>query len=218
MNECYRRRAKNAGIEVKSPKDRLSAEEETDSLSEQLGDGVGVWAKGSEEIKRMSKAEVEAEAEEAWEEVKRSKGRKASRLPLMLMLLCFSGQAVEGSTAVVEHQDKNQAAGLELAESFILCGHQAFKTHIKNIAVCFPKGDRTEVAHTRLEAVAGADIPCSLITIFGGDHLAIKAGGAVYVTRWLGGQEGESQLPPARGSGAETGDIVSLAQGKSTKV
>jgi hypothetical protein len=41
----------------------------------------------------------------------------------------------EGSTAVVEHHDKDQAAGLELAESFILCGHQAFKTHIKNIAV-----------------------------------------------------------------------------------
>jgi hypothetical protein len=27
----------------------------------------------------------------------------------------------EGSTVVVEHQDKDQAAGLELAESFILC-------------------------------------------------------------------------------------------------
>ncbi len=37
----------------------------------------------------------------------------------------------EGSTVVVEHQDKDQAAGLELAESFILCGHQAFRTHIK---------------------------------------------------------------------------------------
>jgi hypothetical protein len=41
----------------------------------------------------------------------------------------------EGSTVVVEHQDKDQAAGLNLAESFILCGHQAFRTHIKNIAV-----------------------------------------------------------------------------------
>jgi hypothetical protein len=43
--------------------------------------------------------EIEAEAEEVWEEVKRRKGRKASRLPLMLMLLCFSGQAVEAFTA-----------------------------------------------------------------------------------------------------------------------
>jgi hypothetical protein len=35
----------------------------------------------------------------------------------------------------------------------------------------------------RLEAIAGADNPYSLITIFGRGHLAIKAGGAVYVTR-----------------------------------
>jgi hypothetical protein len=139
----------------------------------------------------------------------------------------------EGSTVVVEHQDKDQAAGLELAESFILCGHQAFRTHIKNIAVFVRKDDRMEVAQgrfsgkegeadltrlesgmsfmqvrasmsmkeklrqvrgaicenrrdiarTRLEAVAGADNPYSLISIFGRGHLSIKAGGAVYVTR-----------------------------------
>jgi hypothetical protein len=71
----------------------------------------------------------------------------------------------EGSTVVVEHQDKDQVAGLELAESFILCGHQAFKTHIKNIAVFIHKDDRMEVAQghfndkegegdvTRLESV-----------------------------------------------------------------
>jgi hypothetical protein len=139
----------------------------------------------------------------------------------------------EGSTAVVEHQEKDQAAGLEVAESFILCGHQAFKMHIKSIAVFIHKDDRMEVAqgrfankegegdltrlesgmcflqvrvsmsmkekirqvgsaicvnrreiaYTRLEVIAGADNPYSLITIFGRGHLAIKAGGAVYVTR-----------------------------------
>ncbi len=52
----------------------------------------------------------------------------------------------EGSTVIVEHQDKDQAAGLELAESFILCGHQAFKTHIKNIVVFIHKDNRMEVA------------------------------------------------------------------------
>jgi hypothetical protein len=41
--------------------------------------------------------------------------------------------AYEGGVVVVEHRDKDQAAGLEIAESFILCGHQAFKTHIKSI-------------------------------------------------------------------------------------
>jgi hypothetical protein len=54
--------------------------------------------------------------------------------------------AYEGSTAVLEHQDKDQAVGLELAESFILCGHQAFKTHIESIAVFIHKDDRMEVA------------------------------------------------------------------------
>jgi hypothetical protein len=142
----------------------------------------------------------------------------------------------EAST-IVEHQDKDQAAGLELAESFILCGHQAFKTHNKNIAVFIHKDDRMEVAqrrfndkegegdltrlesgmsfmqvrasmsmkeklrqvrgaicvnrreiaHTRLEAIAGADNPYSLITIFGRGRLAINAGGAVHergARRW----------------------------------
>jgi hypothetical protein len=49
-----------------------------------------------------------------------------------------------------------------------------------NYAICV---NRREIAHTRLEAIAGADNPYSLITIFGRGHLAIKAGGAVYVTR-----------------------------------
>ncbi len=35
----------------------------------------------------------------------------------------------------------------------------------------------------RLEVIAGAENPYSLTAIFGRDHLAIKAGGAVYVTR-----------------------------------
>jgi hypothetical protein len=43
--------------------------------------------------------------------------------------------------------------------------------------------NRRQIAHTRLEAIAGADNPYSLITIFGRGHLAIKAGGAVYMTR-----------------------------------
>jgi hypothetical protein len=139
----------------------------------------------------------------------------------------------EGSTAVVEHQDNDQAAGLEMADSFILCRHQAFKTHIKSIAVFIHKHDQMEVAqgqfankegegdltrlesgisflqvrasmsmkeklrqvqsaicvnrreivHTRLEAIACADNPYILVTIFGRGHLAIKAGDAVYVAR-----------------------------------
>ncbi len=99
VDECYRRRAEHARINIKCPKDRLLTEEELDGLSEQLGDGVGVRAKRRREIERMSIAEIEAKAAEVQEEVKRRKGRKASRLPLVLMLLCLSGQAVEGFTA-----------------------------------------------------------------------------------------------------------------------
>jgi hypothetical protein len=47
-------------------------------------------------------------------------------------------------------------------------------------AICV---NRREIAHTRLEAIAGADNPYSLITIFRRGHLAVKAGGAVYVMR-----------------------------------
>ncbi len=151
----------------------------------------------------------------------------------MMKAYVNQSSSYEGSTFVVEHQDKDQAAGLEVAESFILCGHHAFRTHIKNIAVFVHKDDRMEVAQgrfngkegeadltrlesgmsfmqvrasmsmkeklrqvrgaicenrrdiarTRLEAIAGADNPYSLISIFGRGHLAIKAGGAVYVTK-----------------------------------
>ncbi len=58
----------------------------------------------------------------------------------------------EGSTVVVEHQDKDQAAGMELAKSFILCGHQAYRTHIKNIAVFIHKDERMQVAQGHLQA------------------------------------------------------------------
>jgi hypothetical protein len=44
------------------------------------------------------------------------------------------------------------------------------------IAICVNRG---EIAPTRLEEVAGADIPYSLIATFGRGHLAIKAGEAV---------------------------------------
>ncbi len=43
--------------------------------------------------------------------------------------------------------------------------------------------NRREITHTRLEAIAGADNPYSFITIFSRGHMAIKAGGALYMTR-----------------------------------
>ncbi len=46
---------------------------------------------------------------------------------------------LEGGTAVVEHKDKDQAAGLEIAESFMLYRHQTYKTHIKSISCLRPQ-------------------------------------------------------------------------------
>jgi hypothetical protein len=99
VDAYYRRRAKQAGLEGELPKDRLMTKEELDDLSEQLGDGPEAQAKRREEIEWMSTAEMEAELRGVQEEVKRKRSGRASRLPLMLMLLCFSGQAVEGFTA-----------------------------------------------------------------------------------------------------------------------
>jgi hypothetical protein len=53
----------------------------------------------------------------------------------------------------LEHRDKEQAAGLENAESFILCGHHAFKTHIKNITVFMHEDDRVEFAQSRFTSL-----------------------------------------------------------------
>jgi hypothetical protein len=50
------------------------------------------------------------------------------------------------SMAVVQHKDKDQAAGLQLAEPIILCGHQAFRMHLKSTAVSVHDDDKSEVA------------------------------------------------------------------------
>ncbi|OBQ32942.1 MAG: hypothetical protein AN484_27560, partial [Aphanizomenon flos-aquae WA102] len=42
--------------------------------------------------------------------------------------------------------------------------------------------NRRQIAYSRLEAVAGAENPYSLIQIFGRGHLIVKAGAAMYVT------------------------------------
>jgi hypothetical protein len=93
------RRAKGVGLEGELPADRLMTEGELDNLSEQLGDGPGSRAKRREEVERMSIAEMEAELRGVRNEIRRRRSMGASRLPLMLMLLCLLGQAVEGFTA-----------------------------------------------------------------------------------------------------------------------
>jgi hypothetical protein len=90
----------------------------------------------------------------------------------------------EGSTAVVEDHDKDQAAGLELAESFILCGRQAFKTHIKNIAVLVHKDDRMEVAQVRFTNKEGE-----------GDLMRLKSGMSFLQVRASMSMKGDGPYP-----------------------
>jgi hypothetical protein len=52
---------------------------------------------------------------------------------------------LEGSTPKVEHKDKDQAAGLQIAESFILCEHKAYKMHNKSMAIFIHNDNRVEV-------------------------------------------------------------------------
>jgi hypothetical protein len=52
----------------------------------------------------------------------------------------------EGSIAVVEDKDKDHAAGLQIAHSFILCRHQAYKTHTENKTIFIYNHDWVEVA------------------------------------------------------------------------
>jgi hypothetical protein len=64
VEECYRRRARRAGLEGTLPVGRPMKEEEIDDLSERLGDGVGGRAKRSREIEEMTIEEMEAEMRE----------------------------------------------------------------------------------------------------------------------------------------------------------
>ncbi len=67
----------------------------------------------------------------------------------------------EGSAAVVEHKDKDQATRMEIAESFIICGHQAYKMHIESIAIFIHNDDRKEVARGRFrDKSSDIDITC----------------------------------------------------------
>ncbi len=43
--------------------------------------------------------------------------------------------------------------------------------------------DRKQIAHTRLESIAGAENPYSLMQVFGRGHLVTRNGATVYVTR-----------------------------------
>jgi hypothetical protein len=98
IEECYRRRARRAGLEEILPVGRPMLEEKLDTLSELLGDEVGGRAKRMKEVEEMMLAEMEAELGEVKAEIKRRRRAGVGWLPLTLVLLmCLAGRPAEGS-------------------------------------------------------------------------------------------------------------------------
>jgi hypothetical protein len=55
----------------------------------------------------------------------------------------------------VEGREKDQVAGLELTETFLLCGRAAQRTHIKNIAIFFHPMPGMQVASGKFSTATG---------------------------------------------------------------
>jgi hypothetical protein len=106
MEECYRRRARRAGLEETLPVGRPMTDEEIDDLSWQLGDWGPANGYGSRGMKRgrevidMTIEETEAEIQETNELIKK---RRRRGMGLMLkplwMLMCLMVSSVDGFTA-----------------------------------------------------------------------------------------------------------------------
>jgi hypothetical protein len=102
VEDCYRRRAKRAGLEETLPKDQPMTEEEINELSERLGAGKGSRAKRAREIEEMTIEDIEAEIRETNAMIRRRRRRRMGTgllsMPLVL-LMCLVVTPVEGFTA-----------------------------------------------------------------------------------------------------------------------
>jgi hypothetical protein len=93
VEECYRRRARRAGLEGTLPVGRPMTEEEVNDLSERLGDwgpanGFGSRGKKrSREVVEMTIEEMEAEIRETNALIRQRRRRGVGLLPMPLALL-----------------------------------------------------------------------------------------------------------------------------------
>jgi hypothetical protein len=110
MEECYRRRAKRAGLEDTLPVGRPMTEEEIEDLQWQLGDfrpanGYGRRGKKrcQQDIIDMTIEEMEAELRETNEAIRqrrrRTPGLMLKPLWMLTVIACLAGSPVEAFTA-----------------------------------------------------------------------------------------------------------------------
>jgi hypothetical protein len=106
VEECYRWRAKRAGLEETLPVGRPMTDEEIDDLSERLGDWEPANGFGSRGTKRsievidMTIEEMEAEIRETNALIRRRRRRGVGLLPMPLaLLMCLMVNSVDGFTA-----------------------------------------------------------------------------------------------------------------------
>jgi hypothetical protein len=100
VEDCYRRRARRAGLEGALPTGRPMSEGELDTLSELLGDETGSRAKRRREVEEMTIEEMEAELRDVKAEIRKRRRAGMGWLPMTLaLLMCLMVSPVEGFTA-----------------------------------------------------------------------------------------------------------------------
>jgi hypothetical protein len=96
--ECYRGRARRAGLEGALPAGRPMTKREIDELSERLGDRTGGRARRAREIEEMTIEDMEAEIRETNAMIRRRRRAGLLQMPLAL-LMCLMVSSVDGFTA-----------------------------------------------------------------------------------------------------------------------
>jgi hypothetical protein len=100
VEECFRRRARRAGLEGTLPVGRPMTEREIDELSELPGEGVGSRAKRAREIEEMTIEDMEAEIRETNAMIRKRRRAGTGLLPMPLaLLMCLMVSSVDGFTA-----------------------------------------------------------------------------------------------------------------------
>jgi hypothetical protein len=100
VEECYRQRARRAGLDGMLPMGRPMTEGEMDTLSEALGDGTGNRAKQRRQIEEMTIEDMEAEIRETNAAIRKRRRAGRGLLPVPLaLLMCLMVMPVDGFTA-----------------------------------------------------------------------------------------------------------------------